>query len=223
MLSYIGCAQDKRTFISEDGLLSVILSRNYFYFTVNQSNHLPWYQTDTLAICKVTQITEEFYQIQSENPAETIQENMTVTYSNEYCINDSIRVWFHLPSDCPPIEIICFVNGLWGDIISSRYNGEKLSILIPLNTEKIVIGFEPDVQIVHEHPHGYTFQGVVAIFPSVVCFIRPGDNQVDVKLDALTRSFFERYYVNDEFIRVKDHTLYWRGIAFSQLETEMIE
>ncbi len=216
--SLFGGAQDRAEYVSLEGPLKVVILDTCFYFVVNQL-HLPFYRSDTLAICSISQISDEFYKICSADPIQTLQNSLKVSYDCECAIQDSISISFHFSALTIPGKIVCYINDYTGDFFSLPYNGKPVSTVIPSSTKKIILGFEPDLMIVHEHPHRYSFQGIIAIDPAIVCEINSYHKHVSIHLSAITDSFFERYYVNNEYIRIIDDKLYWRGLVFTRKDS----
>lgn len=200
-------------YVNERGTMRIFLSSEKFYMIIKQP-HMPLYFTDTLAICDVTQINDEFYMISSEQPESLLQRYLEVTQSNDKGVSDEINVTFDFP-ECVPMKILMLLDHEWSDLNEYQYKKGPVSITVPNTTKKIFLGFSPDFSVVvHEHPHRYTFQGILTTDTTISFSVNPGVNQITIRNPILNASFFERYYVQDEFIRVVNGQLYWRGITF---------
>ena len=191
----------------------ITIHDNKFLFIVNQPHH-PLYLTDTLAICSISKIDDEFYQINSDDPIQKLQNSLNVSYCCEQNLFDSLSVTFNFPGLSIPGRIVFYINDYSGESFTLPYDGKPVSTFIPFSTRKILMGFEPNLTIAHEHPHRYTFQGIITIDPAIVCDIEPGYKHVSIQCFALTDIFFERYYIHNDFIRIIDNKLYWRGAVF---------
>ena len=204
------------TYVNKEHTLLISMSSDKFFMTIRQP-HLPMYQTDTLAICNVTKITDEFFMIASENPESILQRSLYTSTNLSTNNSDSIKIVFDLPIRNIPVTITLILDDEWRDEKLIRYNCTPVSVMIPKSTERIFLGFDPEVSsTVHEHPHKYTFQGIITTYPTVHYMIDSGVDQITIRIPALTDSFFERYYVNHEFIRLLGDNLYWRGIVFTK-------
>lgn len=205
-----------RHFVAGPG--TIALSEDRFIMTFHQP-HFPWYETDTLAICRCVKISDEFYMIRSTDPIDDLQHNMEVHQEYDEHITDGKQVTISLPArDATPIDISIYLNDRWSsDVINLMFYSEQASVLVPASTERIYFGFTPDFNnVVKEHPHGFTFQGIVTVPPLIMCPLEQGKNQITIRMGSLTDAFFERYHVQDEYIRIVDDCLYWRGVSFKR-------
>lgn len=210
----LGC--DFSTYVNEEHSLLISVSSDKFYMTILQS-HYPMYLTDTLAICNVTKITDEFFMISSENPESVLQRSLYASDITKTNKSDSIKIVFDLAIKNSPVTINIILNDEWRDEKQIQYDGVPVSTMIPKSTKRIFLGFDPKISsIVHEHPHRYTFQGIITTYPTVYYNIDSDVSQITIRIPALTDSFFERYYVNNEFFRLLGDKLYWRGIVFTR-------
>ena len=196
-------------------LLTVELSSDKFYLIYHEPFDAPWYATDTLAICDVKRISEEFYMISSEQPESILQRSMKVSSERGEVPADSLEVVLDLPVEWIHLNVSIYLDDTLGEDMRLRYEKTPTSFMIPRSTRKISLGFEPEISsIVHEHPHLHTFQGVLLTYPTVCCEISPGTDLLRIEIPALCPAFFERYHVQDEYIRVTGDTLSWRGMKF---------
>ena len=211
-VTYIHINNDWSPFV---GPLKVTITGDKFLFTIKESNHFRFFITDTLAVCSISQVSDEFYLISSEKPETVVQNNMIVSQQLDNTINEGKRISFDIPVKHMSLKFhVSLGNDYFAESIDFDYNHRPCSIIIPDTTERIYFGFDTDFSNVMEHPHGYTFQGILSVKPSISCIINPNMNDITISIPNLDDAFFQRYYVQQEYIRICHDTLSWRGVDF---------
>lgn len=185
-----------------------IKDSNFFYIE-DRAEHRPI--PDTLAICTWEWVDKNFIKIKSKSPQERALSTMEVTQAVDNSLQDSIEVVFQLPyNNTLLVRILVDYFKSYEFVYTKRNNRIKL----PLDTEEITFEIFPDTHI--EQTFG-KFYGVVA-FSNIfkVIYIEKGMNHVNINLPAIDDYFFERYYVVEEFILIKDDCIHWNGQTFKK-------
>ena len=155
--------------------------------------------------------------ISSEQPEDVLQKSLTVYELNDLNDSGEITITLDVPIEDIPLTVRMLLNYEWGDELLFRYEGAPTSISIPSSTKRVYLAFEPEISsIVHEHPNKYTFQGIITTYPKVCFALVPDVCQYLIRIPVLNPSFFERYYIKDEYFRLFEDKIYWRGMVFKK-------
>ena len=138
---------------------------------------------------------------------------MKITQSFDSTLHDSITVVFQMPYNG---------NRLITEVTDDRYKSYKSeyrkgnsSIKLPKNTKKFNFLIYP--QKAYWHTVDGRFFGITSYDPPFTDFeIKENTNLITINIPALDNSFFERYYVVDEFVQVKNNHIYWKGKDFKK-------
>ena len=188
------------------------ITDNHFYYIEEQKHMRLWY-TDTLAICTYEWVDKNFIKINSKSPTEILLPEMKITQSFDSTLHDSITVVFQMPYNG---------NRLITEVTDDRYKSYKSeyrkgnsSIKLPKNTKKFNFLIYP--QEAYWHTVDGRFFGITYYNPPFIDFeIKEDTNLITINIPALDNSFFERYYVVDEFVQVKNNHIYWKGKDFKK-------
>ena len=84
--------------------------------------------------------------------------------------------------------------------------------MLPINTNKFTFDIDPPGYIAHTI-EGLCF-GVMYLMGFAEFIVKENTNHIIIEMPSMDNSFFERYYVKDEFARVVNDTIYWKGEVF---------
>ena len=183
-----------------------------FYY-IESSTNKPIYRTDTLAICKWEWTTHEFIKIKSASPLHTALSSMKVNYATKGSNCDSITVSFNLPNSGPlVIEIIDdnFRN------YSFKYTSKNTDIKLPGDTKYFIFDVSNAVTTQHKYGKNYGIISFSNLFDEI--HIENGMNYIKIDIQAIDDAYFDRYFIVDEFVRVKNDCIYWHGDIFKKRE-----
>ena len=89
---------------------------------------------------------------------------------------------------------------------------KQTAIKLPKGIKKF--GFSVRPEEIHPHSPDGSFWGVTCFCPILDFDIGKGTNLIEINLPNINDSFFEQYYVVDEYVRVENNKLYWKGEVY---------
>ena len=196
-------------YFNESGY-EIEIKKDELNFIIRQE-HLPVWSNDTLAKCTFEWADKNFIKINSKSPLETALLSMKVSQAVDRTINDSIVVVFRIPcNETLMIEI--------GDnnfkYYRYKYKEGNTSIKLPKNIKEIYFCINPES--IMPHSADGRFYGVVCLDSHINIKIEENVNSIIIDLPALNNSFFEQYYVVDEYAKVKNNCIFWKGDVFKK-------
>ena len=190
---------------------SIDIENNTFVYALNQHPDAIIYYNDTLAKCTWEWIDKDFILIKSESPTDIALANMKVKQYSDTTFQDSLIINFRIPYDRGKLRIFILDDRF--PIHKYMCSPKQYSIKIPKDIKKFSFEIRPEGYF--EEGNG-KYYGVL-LFDSVVDFeIENGMNIIEFNIPKLTNSFFEQYYIVDEYVRVKNNCIYWRGEVFKK-------
>ena len=171
-----------------------------------------------LAICKITEASNTFFEINSiERPEQSAFKDILIT--EEVSSNNApYEISFKVPNASIPIKF-----DVWcGTILYSGVT-EKGECTIVLNRNRITssdnfrFSFQP-MYYVESNPAGQYF--------GILCYMYPYEVNLDseksivINLPNITDTLFDQYFLLGEYIQVVPHGIKWRGEyykSFSEL------
>lgn len=206
------CAQKKDIsghYVHSDYPESIDIEGSNFIYKKNQS-HYPIYDNDTLANCTWKWVDKDLILIRSESPWLTAVSNMKVDQHFNSNSQGCLTITFHIPHDKSPLTII--INDDKCKSHEYKWESNKPSIKLSRDIKKFSLLIRPEYLI----DEGY------GQFYGIVCFeygdeeVEDGMNVIDIHIPELNNSFFEKYYIVDEFVRVKNNRIYWKGKVYKK-------
>ena len=185
-----------------------IVDSNFYY--IEKEYHMPRYFTDTLAICKWEWVDKNLIKINSRNPLFTALSSMKVSQAVDNTLHDSIMIVFKMPNSSI-LRVEIYDNKFKTHVF--KYSKTNKGIKLPIGIK----GFSFAIcnESLLEHNYG-KFNGIVSFSIIDDIEIEKGKNLINVDIPAIDDTYFERYYVIDEFVYIKDNCIYWQGQKFKK-------
>lgn len=195
-------------YYKENSSYKIVIENSHFYY-IEKEEHMPIWFNDTLAICSYEWIDKNFIKINSKNPFETAISNMTCSVSQDSTFNDSIKVLFEMPCEMPLL-----IDIYDKESYHSCFKWIKSNKVVKL--PKSICNFHFDISMEFLMPHKIDgrFFGVTCLGPFGDIKIDDMKNSIKINIPKLNSSFFEKYYVVDEYVKVESNCIYWKGDKF---------
>ena len=162
-----------------------------------------------LAICKITEASNTFFEINSiERPEQSAFKDILIT-EEASSNNAPYEISFKVPNASIPIKF-----DVWCGTILYSGGTEKGKCTIVLNRNRINssdsfrFSFQP-MYYVESNPAGQYF--------GILCYMYPYEVNLDseksivIKLPNITDTIFSHYYFFGDYIQVVHHGIKWRG------------
>lgn len=192
----------------------IMITDSFFYYIEKHPSYPYWYN-DTLAVCTFKRVNNDFLELNSQNPYQTIASEYKVLRSTvEYLDKDSLEISFQIPYDRGELIISIISTNVFPvknyDFIYSQSNN---SIIIPRKIKDFTYSIMPDDRnaIVHD-VRGMNYGILFIISESIT--LESDINYIEISIPSLTNSFFEKYYVKGEYARIVGNTIIWKGRTF---------
>lgn len=180
-----------------------------FYYIESHSHSSVWYN-DTLLVCDVKQIDDQFVELNSTPPNVVVEKELEVAQKFDPIVKDSIKVVFSIPYYNSDLNITVFTNTL--KAIDFDYSEYARVLMLPGDVEMMAFSISPKEHMVSHSVDG-RYYGVL-YYSSAEYAIEEKTNYVKISIPAMDDSFFERYYVKGEYARVVNDTVFWKGDVF---------
>ena len=178
------------------------------YLIIQQSHSPVWYN-DTLAKCTFKWVDSNFIELNSMSPNIIAYEGLKVIQTLASTIKDSIKVSFSIPHQSN-LKISVYTNTFKTfDLIYSKNSRE---LMLPSNIKTISFAIKPEHTI--SHTSDGLFYGIVGFDSMQEYQIEKEVNHISIELPAINDSFFEMYYVKDEYAKVSRNKIEWKGEVF---------
>lgn len=168
------------------------------------------WHNDTLAKCTFKWADKHFIEINSKSPVTTALSEMSITESADSSLNDSIAIKFNIPH-----QGMLLIDVSDNNFKNHRFKyslNKQTAIKLPKGIKKF--GFSVGPEEIHPHTPDGSFWGVTCFCPILDFDIEKGTNLIEINLPTINDSFFEQYYVVDEYVRVENNKLYWKGEVY---------
>ena len=198
-------------YVHSDYRWSIDIENNTFVFALNQHPDAIIYYNDTLAKCTWEWIDKDFILIKSESPTNIALADMKVKQYSDSTFQDSIIINFRIPYDRGKLGI--FIHDDRYRVHKYMCSPKQYSIKIPKDIKKFSFEIRPEEYF--EEGNG-KYYGVLLFDPIVDYKIENGMNIIEFNIPKLTNSFFEQYYIVDEYVRIKNNCIYWKGEVFKK-------
>ena len=162
-----------------------------------------------LAICKITEVSNTFFEINSiERPEESAFKDILIT--EEVSGNNApYEISFIVPNASMPITFnVCCGTILYSGVTE---NG-KCTIVLNRNRfdspESFMFSFQ-QMDYVESNPAGQFFGVLYYIYPYEVDL--DSEKSIVIKIPNITDTLFSQYYFCGEYIQVVPHGIKWKG------------
>ncbi|QUB50826.1 hypothetical protein [Prevotella nigrescens] len=185
------------------------IKENMFYYILHQGHNAVW-SDDTLARCKIQKVNTDFLKISSDPLETVIRKSIYVCQFSEETLSDSINVIFQIPCKKQNLKIEIYDNNL--RVYKISYSKDNTSLKLPINTISFSFIITPEYII----PHSIDgcFYGIVSFDSQQEYTIKKGNNFVIIKIPMIDDTFFERYYIVDDYLQVTRKNIYWKGKTY---------
>ena len=209
-------AQQIKSYKNEYGD-KIIIKDSLFYYIENHHPRIPIWYNDTLAKCTITRINDEFMELNSPYPYQLLFSGYNILKQTVENVGiDSIKICFQMPYDRGPLNISilaknsCPLKLKYYDWVFSQSIPQ---ITVPKAFESFSFSISPDErnQVIHEIL-GINY-GILFIQDNDI-LVEKDVNYIQINIPSLTNSFFEKYYVNKEYVRIIGDTIIWKGRTF---------
>ena len=195
----------------------IVITDSLFYYIEKHPSYPYWYN-DTFAVCTFKRVNNDFLELNSQNPYQTIASGYKVLRSTvEYLSKDSLEISFQIPYDRGELIISIIPTNIFPiknyDFIYSQSNN---SIIIPQKIKDFTYSIMPDDRnaIVHD-VRGMNY-GILFIASESIT-LGSDINYIEISIPSLTNSFFEKYYVKGEYARIIGNKIIWKGRTFTKM------
>jgi len=164
-----------------------------------------------LAEGKVEYESKNFIKLTSKNYEREVEKNMTVVESIDSCLKDSIKFNFIFPFD-GKYKLILDLGKGYEDIFTYEVNNER-EVIFPFYRDSIsTFRFT----IVNQTPvkfYFYNYLKNITFRTSRYTFKNNNSNSFEISIPDLTNSYFNRYLINGEYIKVSKEkdVLFWQN------------
>jgi len=210
-------AQQIKSYEDEVGF-EIVIKDSLFYYIENHHPSYPVWYNDTLAKCIIKRINDEFMELNSPYPYELLFSGYNILKQTvENVGKDSIKICFQMPYDRGPLNISIWAKDSYYPFRWKDYDWEfsqsNTQITLPKTFESFSYSISPDQknQVIHEML-GINY-GILFIKDYEI-HVEKDVNYIQINIPSLTNSFFEKYYVNKEYVRTVGDTIIWKGRTF---------
>lgn len=137
-------------------------------------------------------------------------EGLVVTSYHDPFLSDSIQVSFSLPHYKGNLHITVYTNSL--EAYKLDYTEKHKELMLPSHVKSFTFYIEPDH--IMPHTNDGLFYGILGFLPFQDYTIGEGNNCISIVIPAITNSFFERYYIKGEYVKVSKGSITWKGQRF---------
>lgn len=196
------------TYFSKSGTKIEIIGNELNY--IIPQIHSPVWSNDTLAKCTFKWIDVDFIELNSTSPNILALKGLKVAQFSDSTINDSIKVSFLIPYQRSNLKISVYTNTFKTfDFIYSKSSSE---LMLPNNIESITFYIVPEHMI--PHTSDGLFYGIIGFDSFQEYKIKKNINHISIEIPAIDDSFFEKYYVKGDYIKISKDIITWKGEVF---------
>lgn len=213
-------AQQIKSYKDECGF-EIIIKDSLFYYIENHHPSCSIWHNDTLAKCTIKRINDEFMELNSPHPYQLLFSGYNILKQKvENVGKDSIEICFQMPYDRGPLNIS--ISAKNSCPLELKYYDWAFSQSTPQIT--LPKAFESFSYYISPYQRNQVIHEVMGINYGVL-FIQDHDilieedvNYIQINISSLTNSFFEKYYVNKEYVRIIGDTIIWKGRTFFEVD-----
>lgn len=206
-------------YFDETGIYEIEIKDSTFSYIIYQNPMIRMWENDTLAKCTFSWVDDNFIKINSKPNLDEICREVTITQATDSMLSDSVKVIFQMPYDREGLHIWLTRKGSGFTTEEDNYSRHVLDysqsnnyFLLSGDTKSFSFFIDKD----NIYPHGLDgrFYGLLSFSSYYDIKTADGANLIMITIPALDNSFFERYYVVDEYVLVKDNSINWKGDTY---------
>lgn len=200
------------TYINEYGNKIIISGNKFIYIEKQPPTHNTW-ENDTLAVCEIKKIRNNVLEINSLNVFDMLYKTLELDYSHTYSKKDSTKIVVECPYNKSRLNIIISIEDSFP---FKFYHNSRFCdyIYIPKNTKQFMLDIYPDsINNIHTI-RGQSF-GLQEI--RLLTNLDVGEGDVVIKIPILDNHFFERYFIENEYIYIEENKIYWKGNVYKKV------
>ena len=195
-------------YYAQSGMYIKVKNDN-FYLIIPQTHSPVWFN-DTLANCTFKWVDKNFIELNSTPPNIITLKGLNVVQSSDSTVKDSIKISFSIPYQRWKLKITVHTNtSKTFDLVYSKSNRE---LILPNNVKSISFYIVPEHII--PHTSDGLFYGIVGFDSFQECQIEKNINHILIEIPAIDDSFFERYYIKGDYVKVSKDSITWKGEVF---------
>jgi hypothetical protein len=200
------------TYVSEYGT-KIEISNNEFFYIVPQ-DHSPFWYNDTLAVCTFDFEDDSFISLKTVHPIALALKDMTIVQMCDTTLDDNVlKVSFNMPYQKTNLIIELFTNTYHE--FSFDYSTSNQSMMIPEKVKTVSFYITPER--ITPHRASGLFYGVIGVESFQDFTINENVNSILFELPAINDSFFENYYLNNDYVKISNDTITWKGDAYIKM------
>lgn len=180
---------------------------------------------DTLAICKYKLLDKNYIEINSSDPYKEARQGSNVKELSRNLNNDSVRLTFDIPhydlnTDSLIINI-SFGEDYFSVFSSFNFNYSKcnksITIGRPFRHHNCYISiYKPfSSKEVKDNKYG-SYYGILLLDNLLELTLNGYNDDYEIYLPSISKSFFNHYYIEGEIIRIYNGTINWRGSKWAK-------
>ncbi|MDR2407163.1 MAG: hypothetical protein LBE13_03500 [Bacteroidales bacterium] len=173
----------------------------------------PGYPGFILAECGINKIKDDFFELNSISPYNSMMESLKITKITDSIVTDSIKIVFYIPNR-NNLKISLFTNTLRR--FDLDYSEKNKEIILPndIKTFSFIISSK---NIISHNVEGQFF-GVKYIDSYIEYKINNNTNYIKIEIPAIDDHFFERYYIKREYARIVNDSIIFKGEVFTKVK-----
>lgn len=193
------------TYFSKNGSKIEIKGNQLTY--IEPHTYTPIWYNDTLALCTFMWVDTNFIELNS-TPVNIL--GLKVIQFSDSTINDSLKVSFFIPCQRQNLKITVHTNTF--NTFELTYAKDNRELMLPHNIKSIAFYIVPE----HIRPHSSDgqFYGIVGFDSFQEYQIEKNTNHISIEIPAINDSFFEKYYIKNDYAKVTNNTITWKGEVF---------
>lgn len=200
------------TYYSKTGTKIEIKEDKFYY--IEPHTHNPIWSNDTLAICSFMWVDVNFIELNSPQLDIIRLKGLKINQSSDSTTNDSLKVYFLFHIQRQKLKITVHTNTF--KIFELTYSKNNKELMLPNNVKSIAIYIVPE----HITPHTSDgqFYGIVGFDLYQEYQIEKNINHISIEIPAIDDFFFEKYYIKNDYAKVTDKTITWKGEVYIKKE-----
>ncbi len=212
--SFIISAQNKLygRYYSESGVYFEIKDDKFKLIMLNSA--INGFYSDILAEGTMKYIDNSFIELNSLiSPVYEIFRTLKITQSEQGLMDNDIEIKFLIPYKRDSLRIAIYTDKF--KTFKFSYSDYNKSIIIPKGVNSFSFMIEPENIITHNFDG--TYYGVLSL-NSLEYNIEKEIKLIEVNIPALDDSFFEKYYLKGDYVRIVNKSIIWKGEVFNKME-----
>ena len=198
------------TYSSKRGAIIEISGNEFNYIDPQFGN--PRCCNDTLARCAFKWVNADFIELNSTPPRILALKGFKADKFTDAAINDSIKVSFLFPRENRNLKITVIDNDSFNSF-HFIYSDSNRELMLPENVASIDLCIEPEDIVIHTADGLFYGTSELDLFGFQ---IEENINHISIEAPAIDCAFFDRYYVKDEYAKISEDAITWKGEVFTK-------